>query len=488
MAEPNNEQNSMEVVSTGDENIISSEEALANMRSAFFEDNQQPEESTEEVEEDDLEEENTEEIDEEEDSDEDDLEEEEESEEDEDEEEVDDSEEEDNEDFDDDDEDLDLDNNPEEDPLDEDDDEEEVETNKETAVTQLRKISKLNKQLESDNDLLNEQLVSKDQEIENLQSQIDKMSAVKVDPTSHPDFMDLRSKTHNGIATQLRRVVGTSKAKAIVGTEAEPRWGKILTEVANLDSLPFEEQDAVEDNLRLHVAQRLGFQGNELDPDIDDEYIASADKIISTVGNFTSNYDKLADLHSTILSKSQNKSLEIGHKEYNMKTKSVREGLALIETMTDKQIQEDPDSLQSLAAKKIQNSPKMKSQFQKIKKAVLEMAHGPEALSQEELDKHVATGKDMDEFHKKRQKRVDNFRNERLAEIASILTLLPEIKEQMPKFFNNQDQKKKNDAKKQVIRKGKTSASKGKKSKVKKPEPTSDELKLEIEKSLGIRR
>ena len=483
MAEPNIDQNSNEVVSTGDGDGMSSEEALANMRSAFFEEDEQVEQNTEEDESEELDEDHIPEIDDFEHSDEE--EEDSDDEEEDSDEEEEDSDDEEEEDFDDE-EDLDLDNNPEEDPLGDDEEEEEVETNKETAVTQLRKVSKLNKQLESDNDLLNEQLVSKDQEIEDLQSQIDKMSSVKVDPTSHPDFMDLRTKTHNGIATQLRRVVGTSKAKAIVGTEAEPRWGKILTEVANLDSLPFEEQDAVEDNLRLHVAQRLGFQGDELDPDIDDEYIASADKIIATVGNFTPNYDKLADLHSTILSKSQNKSLEIGYKEYNLKTKSVREGLALIETMTDKQIQEDPDSLQSLAAKKIQNSPKMKAQFQKIKKAVLEMAHGPEALSQEELDKHLATGKDMDEFHKKRAKRVENFRNDRLAEIASILTLLPEIKEQMPKFFNNQDQKKRNDAKKQVLRKGKSSPSKGKKSKVKKAEPTSEELKASIAKSLGM--
>ena len=377
---------------------------------------------------------------------------------------------------------LNLDENPEEGEL----EEEEIEEDKETTTTQLRKLAGVNKGLQAENDQLNEQLVSKDQEMDNLRSQLDKMNATRVDPTSHPDFIDMRSKTHNGIATQLRRSIGTDKARALVGSEDQPRWGKILTDVATLDTLPFEEQDRVEGDVKLFIAQRLGFQGKELDPDIDADYIRTADSVIQTFGNFTPNYEELADLHQTILSKSQNKSLELGHKEYVQRTKSVTEGMALIETMSDKDIQEDPDSLQSLAAQKIRRSPEMKTRYEQIKKAVIEMAYGPQALSQDELDKHVATGKNMDEFHKMRQKRVETFRNERLTEIAAIMTLLPEIKKKMPEYFKSISDEERTKSKKKILRKANKVATKPKKKKATDDDKTVNEHRANIASALGM--
>lgn len=327
------------------------------------------------------------------------------------------------------------------------------ENDKSAVVQQLRKVAAQNKTLVADNDLLNEQLVSKEQEIEKLRGELDKLSATKVDPRTHPDFIEERTKTHNNVAAQLRRVIGTDRTKMIVGTEVEPKWGRILTDVANLSKLPFDEQDAVENNLRLLIARQIGFSGEELDYDMDEDYVRTADEVIKTFGNFVPNYDKLANIHETIVSKSQNKSLELGYKEYLEKTKSIREGMAVIETMSDKDIQEDPESLQAIAATKIRRSPQAKAQFDKIKKAVIEMAYGPEALSQEELDKHAASGKDMVEFHKNRMKRVETFRQQRLTEIASALLIWPEIKEQMPAYFKNKSQSERNESKKQILRK-----------------------------------
>ena len=467
------EMNLGEPITTGDLGEMSSEDALKQMRGALGDVQEEPDEEV-----DDSEVEQTdEEFDEENaieglDDQQQDLDDDEDEESDEEEDDLEDEESDDDEDSDEDDDDLNLDENPDEDEeSDEDSDEDEENEGKETAETQLRKLSKIKKGLEADNDLLNEQLVSKDHEISQLQEQLGKMSSTKIDPTSHPDFIDLRSKTHNGIATQLRRSIGVDNTKALVGSEKEPKWGRILTEVASLGGLPFEQQDEVENNLRLHIAKRLGFQGDKLDPDYDEEHIRTADNVIRTFENFSSNYDQLADLHETIVSKSNNKSLELGHKEYQQKTKSVREGMAIIETMDEKAIQEDPDSLQSLAAQKIRRSPQMKTQFDKIKKMVIEMAYGPEALSQEELDKHAASGKDMDEFHKKRNKRVEQFRNERLTEIASAMLLWPEIKEEIPKHFKNKSNRERNESKKKVLRKA------GKRAPTSKKKATSDDNK-----------
>ena len=383
---------------------------------------------------------------------------------------------------------MNLDEDPEEEESEEDEleEEEEIDESKETAVTQLRKVFKQKKKLEAENDLLSEQLVNKDQEIKEVKDQLDKMSATRVDPTSHPDFIELRSKTHNGIATQLRRSVGTDVTKAIVGTDKQPKWGHILTKVAEMNDLPFDQQDEVEDGLRLHIAQRLGFQGDELDSDIDSDYIEKADSVIRTVGNFTPQYDELADLHNTIVNKSQNKSLELGHKEYSQKTKNVREGLAIIETMSEKDIKEDPDSLQSMAAQKIARSPQLKAKFDLIKRSVLEMSYGPEALSQEKLDTHAATGKDMDEFHKSRAKRVETFRNDRSVEIASLLILLPEIKKVLPEHFRELTGKERTVSKKKILRRGKKLAPKKDKAKKSVEDKSVDEHRAGIASALGM--
>ncbi len=460
----------IEPVFTEDTEGLSPDDALKNMRSALFpeevedtlEDEESTEEEIEEVEEEEIEdpdEEEIEEVEEESDDDEDD-------------------------DFDDDDE-LNLDENPDEEVSDEEEEIEEV-IEKETVVGQLKKQSIINKQLVADNDSLNEQLVSKDQKIEELSQELEKFSATRIDPTSHPDFMSLRSKAHNGIASQLRRQIGTSSTIELVGSEEQPRWGKILTDVAHLETLPFDQQDDVEDQIRLEIAQRLGFQGEELDPEYDNEFVEKADTVIRTMGNFTGQYEQLAELHKNIVSKSQTKSLEIGYKEYMEKTKVVNEGLATIETMSDKDLAEDPDSLQSLAARKIKRSPQMKSQFEKIKKAVIEMAYGPQALSQEELDKHAATGKDMVEFQKKREKRVESFRNQRLTEIASLMLLLPEIKEKIPEYFKQESNQEKLNAKKKVLRKGKSAPSKNKNKPQSEEDKSIDQHRANIAKSLGM--
>ena len=154
--------------------------------------------------------------------------------------------------------------------------------------------------------------------------------------------------------------------------------------------------------------------------------------------------------------------------------------------MSEKDIAEDPDSLQSLAAKKINKSPQMKARFEKIEKLVTEMAYGPQALSQEELDKHAATGKDMQEFHKNRNKRVENFRNERLSEIASLLVMLPDIKQMLPEYFKNEAEKKSTQSKKDVVRKGKKVAPKPEKKVVSEEEKTADELRADIDKYMGM--
>ena len=470
MSDENKEEEMATPITTGDLGEESSEEILTNLRNSFM-GGDSPEEEIEESEE---EEESSEESEEEESEEEEESSEESEEEESEEEEESDEDE-------------LNLDEDPEEEEeSEESEEEEEIDESKETAVTQLRKVFKQKKQLEAENNLLNEQLVNKDQEIKEVKDRLDKMSATRVDPTSHPDFISLRSKTHNGIATQLRRVVGTDVTKAIVGTDKEPRWGKILTDVATMNSLPFDQQDEVEDGLRLHIAQRLGFQGDELDSDIDSDYIEKADSVIRTVGNFTPQYDELADLHNTIVNKSQSKSLELGHKEYGQKTKNVREGLAIIETMSEKDIKEDPDSLQSMAAQKIARSPQLKAKFDLIKRSVLEMAYGPEALSQEELDTHAATGKDMDEFHKNREKRVETFRDDRLVEIASLLTLLPEIKKVLPEHFRELTGKEQTNSKKKILRRGKKLAPKKDKVKKSPEDKTVEEHKAGIQRALGM--
>jgi hypothetical protein len=155
-----------------------------------------------------------------------------------------------------------------------------------------------------------------------------------------------------------------------------------------------------------------------------------------------------------------------------------------IATMDQRLIDEDPTSLQSLAARKIQRSPEQRSKFSNIVKMAIEMGYGPEALSQEELDKHAQSGKDMIEFEKTRNKRVESFRQTRLPEIIAALVMWPEIKEAMPSYFNDEENRSSSQNRKHITRKATKDVAQAKK-KVDEPK-TGDELMDDIRKALKM--
>jgi len=216
------------------------------------------------------------------------------------------------------------------------------------------------------------------------------------------------------------------------------KWGDILTEVSRYEETPRAEKAKSLADLRLSIANNLGMVDGdtlELDARVDGDAIDAADKVIDVFERHTGNYQELSDIYTRIQSKAADKSLEIGYDEYQMNTKSVSESLSSIDTMSDKDIDEDPNSLQAMAARKITSSPELKTRSAKIDKMLVELAFGPEALSQAELDRHAKSGKDMGEFQQARNERVTALRNKYIPQFKSMLMLLPQIKKALPEYF-----------------------------------------------------
>lgn len=327
-----------------------------------------------------------------------------------------------------------------------------------------------------------EKLTETMEELDRTKKELEKYNLTQVDPKSHPDFITKSKDTENKIYSRLTRLKGVPDAADKLGQ----RWGDILTDVDHYESAPREEKAGILSDLRVSIAQQLGMVSADteyLDPSIDIEAVEAADKVIDVFEPHTSDYKELARIFSDIQTKAADNRLETGFNEYQNTTKPIREALAVIDTMSEQDIEEDPTSLQALAAKKIASSPEMKTKAAKIDKYLIEMAFGPEALSQEELDRHHKSGKDMDEFHASRNKRVKQFREQRLPEIKAMMILLPQIKEALPEFFNTEGKKEKAAAQKKAIRRS-TGTTPKEPAKKEDEQLTGDQLRERLRKNL----
>ena len=309
------------------------------------------------------------------------------------------------------------------------------------AVKTAKEEGRKRKLLEREKQFLEEQNVKLSQQYEETKSELEKYSHTRVDPKSHPDFQKALTRAHSKIISALDDEIGSEVAEVFESTG----WGQELTEAHKMVGGSVAERRQIKEPLRLAIAKKLGMvdrNATELDSYTDSDAISTADKVISVLNRNISSYEELADIHQTIENKSVTKSLEIGYKEYTQKTQAARKNMMVVATMTEKDMSDDPDSLQSFVAKKIHSSVEAKSQFDKVSKVFLEMGYGPEVLSQEELDRHVNSGKDMEEFHRNREKRVIEFREKKLPELALLYYLLPEIKKALPEYFKKTGQAK----------------------------------------------
>jgi len=344
------------------------------------------------------------------------------------------------------DDDFDLDEDPD---VDEFDEEEEQDDDLDKNIVALRKKhTELKEKYQAQEETLTKTI----EELDKTKDELEKYTLTQIDPKSHPDFLGKSEATANSIYSGLVRLKGLPDAADKLGD----KWGDILTEVSRYEETPRAEKAKSLADLRLSIANNLGMVDGdtlELDARVDGDAIDAADKVIDVFERHTGNYQELSDIYTRIQSKAADKSLEIGYDEYQMNTKSVSESLSSIDTMSDKDIDEDPNSLQAMAARKITSSPELKTRSAKIDKMLVELAFGPEALSQAELDRHAKSGKDMGEFQQARNERVTALRNKYIPQFKSMLMLLPQIKKALPEYFEAENKSAKIKAQKQAVRK-----------------------------------
>lgn len=356
------------------------------------------------------------------------------------------------------------------------------EEGKTNVLLQLKKVGREKKELSRQLQLAEENLTKKEVEFDEVVAELDTFKTVKIDPTSHPEFVELKKTTGESIYSNVLEALGEQSANRI-----DNQWGTLITTASDYRNAPREKKAETLKSFHLDIAKTLRLVDDshaELDPEVDTDILREVKKVSAVFMSHTEDYQKMSQLYVDIQSKAGAKSLEIGYKDYQESTKTVRERLALINTLDDKAIEDDPSSLQSLAARKIQGSPELRKKAEIIDKYLLEMGFGPEALSQEEIDRHLATGKDMTEFEKSRRQRVADFRNDRMPLIKTLLVLLPDIKKALPEHFKTDEETEKKRTKKKVVRKA---SKKAKVKEVKDEEEvvTAETLKAKMRESLN---
>ena len=345
-----------------------------------------------------------------------------------------------------DDDDLDLDADPDDDDLDADGNSDDDDLDKNIVA-----LRKKHEDLRNDYDSQEEKLTEALEQLKSKTDELEKYELTRIDPKSHPDFVNKSAKLGDTIHSKLIRLKGVPNAADKLGD----KWGDILTDVDKFNSTPRNEKTQALNDLRLSIAQRLEMVDSDttnLDPSVDDDSIDAADKVIDLFDGHSKDYRELAEIYTNIQSKAADRSLAVGYEEYQSSTSNVRQSLASIDTMSDKDIEEDPTSLQSLAAKKINSSSELRAKSVKIDKMLIELGFGAEALSQEELDRHSKSGKDMTEFQRNREKRVTGIREKRLPEIKAMYSLLPEIKKHLPEILDRIEKEGKKKDQKKVVR------------------------------------
>ena len=295
------------------------------------------------------------------------------------------------------------------------------------AVQQAREKGRLAKQLQAEVDELQLQIGRIEDEKEKALAELEKAASAGVNPMTHPDFVDLKNRTRASIMRQAR-----SLPFPVDESRLNDNWGTTLAALRNVDDLPMDEQEQELSDIRLAIAKDLSIVDSEatsLTWDDDPEGMGHVNQVIGVLQSHLPQFDQMKEVYDTIQEKANKQSLAVGYDEYEAKVTPLRDRLDAVVALTEEEIAEDPESLESVAAKRIQNDKGLSRKYTRVRDSLLELTYGPRVLSQEELDRIKATGKDMKEFHKNRDKRVAQLREEWLPQIAMLLTLKPDVVE-----------------------------------------------------------
>jgi len=255
---------------------------------------------------------------------------------------------------------------------------------------------------------LTTQLTEKDLEIDRLKkeaddvrSRLEEVEALKVKPEDHPEYADLRSSILEDVteAADLLSIPDTSAVRK--------NFGDFLADYMAMSALDGDKRSEARVALKGNIVDRLGLSDipyAELDTDERKAYDSTVTDVLKIVQRNVGKTKELQKLHDKLSEKAKSGQLSFGVRNYENTVSEFKPVLDAVGDLADDVIEASPHSVESVVAKLVKGSPEAKKRLEKAKADVLEVIVGPRALTQPEIDKLEANGKDVKTFLAERAK------------------------------------------------------------------------------------
>lgn len=305
-------------------------------------------------------------------------------------------------------------------------------------------LSKANKQRQK-------QIRDQEETIKSLEEKIKSYEDRQVvDIKNHPEFVKKRNRLERNVSDALLDLnIDNSDI-------LHNRWASYLNDVAQVQQLEsFQDRKAGLDKVRLQIAKDLKLveaDTERLDPDGDSYTINQVNQALKPFREHADELNDLVEFSSDLQTKAEKNLLEVGYKDYLKAVEPTERYTSSIFTFDDKDIQKDPYSVASVAAKAIK-TPRNKIRAEHLAEMIKRLRHGPEVMSQDEIDKRVRNGQDLTKIRQAEEKKLKEYEEKYIPRIHQALILWDEIEELIAEREKNIETEKKKKKTKTIVRK-----------------------------------
>lgn len=232
-----------------------------------------------------------------------------------------------------------------------------------------------------------------------IKARLDELTATKLAPEDHEDYISLRDGVLSDVRGAARRLTGDAK------TLLPNSFGKLMSSyLAASDAENVVEEDEKLAGSIITTLKLSEIPYAELDADERAALQPTIDKVLDVLERNAGKTKDLQKLHTTLTEKSKTGQLSVGVRQYEARVAKLKPLLDSVGDMAEDLIEANPYAISSVVAKLIKSSPEAAKRAQKATDDALEFVLGPRVLTQKEIDSMEARGESVKEYITERQK------------------------------------------------------------------------------------
>ena len=286
-------------------------------------------------------------------------------------------------------------------------------------------------------------------ERDRLAQEAEQLRAVKLKPTDHPEYKNLRHEILQDVE-QAAEVLPLKNPSTL-----SRKFGELIADYLDITELSGDERSQKLHDLRAKIHNEVS--GSDIEyGDMDDDERRHADgltsEVLKVVQRNVGKTKQLQKIAKDLSEKSEIASLTANQQSYQRSVDEFQPILDSIGDMPDEVIEENPHHIESVVARMVKESPVAKKRLDSAKRDVLEILTGPKVLTRDEIKKLEANGTDIKEFIKNREKAFDEKRKKLLPMLVQGLVTRATFRETLEELSKFKDAAREEDVEFDALR------------------------------------